>query len=169
MQMFVLDQNPSLSAKCLADCHIRVIGREIAMCLSAWYANHMGYAEELPYKPFNHPVVDQFENPAARLWAVLNADEIFREYSWRFGKDHASQKKFVQLLRYRARYGDNPSPAEATSFSLACFNFVEKGVGVTRGLAMAEAVACYRDYYRRKLAVIKVPVVYTKRQKPDWL
>ena len=169
MQMFVLDVSPSVSAKCLADVHIRVIGREITMCLSSWYAKNMGHEDELPYKQFNHPVVEQFDYAATRNWAVLNADCIFMEYSWRFNKLHASQEKFQQLLRYRAKYGVNQFPVGPTAFSLALFNFVEKGAGVTRDLPIHEAVRRYRDYYRRKLAAMKVPVTYTKSTKPEWL
>lgn len=169
MQMFVLDSSPAISACCLADVHVRVIGREITMCLSSWYAKHIGHADKLPYKPFNHPVVDQFDYAATRIWAVLNAGEIFCEFERRFGKQHASQEKYLRLLRFRATYGDNPVPIGPRRLTLARFNFVEKGVGVIRGLSMDEAICRYREYYRRKLATMRVPVTYTHTTKPDWL
>lgn len=166
MQMFVLDKSPAISARCLCDAHIRVIGREISMCLSSWYAQHMGHAEELPYKQFNHPVVEQFDNEAARFWAVINATFIFAEFDRRFGKQHASELKFWQLLNYRIKYHDAPP---SISYSLASFSFVEKGNGVVTGLPLEEAVQRYRQYYRNKIRTMRVPVVWTATEKPDWL
>lgn len=169
MQMFVLDLSPAISAQCLADCHIRVIGREISMCLSSWYAKNMGYADELPYRPFNHPVIEQFDCVATRVWAALNAAAIFCEFEGRFGKEHASFLKFQKLTRYRAVHHDNPFPVGDASLLRARFSFIEKNVGVVRDLSPDEAVQHYRTYYKHKLATMKVPVTYTNRQKPDWL
>ena len=166
MQMFVLDQNPAKSARCLCDTHIRVIGREISMCLSSWYAQHMGHADELPYKQFNHPVVAQFDNEAARFWAVHNATFIFIEFQRRFGKRHASEHKFQQLLEYRIKYHDAPL---SIPYRLALFSFVEKGTGVVTCLPIEDAVRRYRQYYRTKIRTMMVPVVWTDTEKPDWL
>ena len=169
MQMFVLDVSPVVSASYLADVHVRVICREVTMCLSSWYAKHMGHLEELPYKPFNHPVVEQFDCVATRVWAALNAFAVFMEFEGRFGKEHASFAKFQKLTRYRALYHDNPFPVGEASVTQAHFSFIEKGVGVQTGLTIDEAVAKHRTYYKQKLATMRVPVIYTKRPKPDWL
>ena len=49
MQMFVLSTDPYVSAQYLADVHVRVICREISMCLSSWYYKNIGeHVEELP-------------------------------------------------------------------------------------------------------------------------
>ena len=169
MQMFVLDQSPALSARCLCDVHIRVIGREISMCLSSWYAQHMGHADELPYKQFNHPVVEQFDCVATRVWAVLNAEAIFCEFARRFDKEHASFPKFQMLTKYRAVHHDNPFPVGEASLLHARFSFIEKGVGVVRDLSLEDAVQRYRQYYRNKVCTMRVPVVWTDTEKPDWL
>ena len=166
MQMFVLDQNPAISARCLCDAHIRVIGREISMCLSSWYAQHIGHADELPYKEFNHPIVTQFDNEGARFWAVHNATFIFAEFERRFGKQHASELKFGQLLRYRCKYHDAPL---SIPYRLALFSFVEKGTGVVTCLPIKDAVQRYRQYYRNKVNTMRVPVVWTATERPDWL
>ena len=101
MQMFVLDENPYMSAKALADVHVRVICREISLCLSSWYYKNIGkHVEELPYRPFNHPIVDQLSDINTRKWAILNAYYIFREFERRFDKKHASEEKFNTLMNY---------------------------------------------------------------------
>lgn len=169
MQMFVLDPSPALSAGFLCDAHIRVIGREISMCLSSWYAQHMGHADELPYKQFNHPVVEQFDCVATRVWAALNALGIFFEFERRFGKEHASFPKFQKLTKYRAVHHDNPFPVGEASLLRARFSFIEKGVGVVRDLPIEDAVQRYRQYYRTKIRTMRVPVVWTATERPDWL
>ena len=169
MQMFVLDMSPSRSARYLCDAHIRVIGREISMCLSSWYAQHMGYADELPYKQFNHPVGEQFDCVATRVWAALNASVIFIEFERRFGKEHASFPKFQKLTKYRAVHHDNPFPVGEVSLLRARFSFIEKGVGVVRDLSLEDAVQRYRQYYRNKVSTMRVPVVWTDTERPDWL
>lgn len=172
MQMFVLDANPARSARCLCDAHVRVIGREITMCLSAWYAKHMGHAEELPYKPFNHPIADQFDNEAARMWAVHNTLFIFHEFEYRFGKQHASEAKYNQLLQYRIKYHDAPLcvPTENALFTYVGIDTLPiPGRTIIRNLSINQAVNLYRHYYAVKLQYMRVPVTYTGNHKPEWL
>lgn len=175
MQMFVLDENPYFSAQALADVHVRVICREISMCLSSWYYKNIGeHVEELPYRPFNHPVVDQFDNPYTRKWAMANADGIFNEFRNRFHKEHASEIKFDVLCDYIFRH-DNElfgtfyykySPLKIEAYST--FSFVEKNKGVTTDVPIKDAVKLYRTYYKEKLKTMKVPVTYTNRNRPKW-
>ena len=170
MQMFVLDENPYMSAKALADVHVRVICREISMCLSSWYAKNKGHVEELPYRPFNHPVVDQLRNIDTRKWAILNAYYIFREFERRFNKKHASEEKFDKILKYRDKYDfDMFSYCGSRYLDFVAFSFVEKDKGVITGLNVDEAIKKYREYYRNKLKTMKVPVTYTNTEKPNWL
>jgi len=178
MQMFVLDQSPAISARCLCDAHIRVIGREISMCLSSWYAQHMGHADELPYKAFNNPLVDSFDNEGARLWALANAAEIFDEFIVRFGKPHASLFKFVQIMKYRRVHifqyrREHGIPIMQQPRDSRRFSFIEKGVGITPNLTMEEVIPLYRAYYKTKIHTMKVPVIWTETEtrtgKPDWL
>ena len=169
MQMFVLDRSPIDSARFLCDAHVRVICREITMCLSAWYAHNTGHVDELPYKPFNHPAVWQFANPYTRRWAGANARHIFNEFVRRFGKVHASKRKLDQVALYMSNhdnslFGMRPDDV----YEHARFSFIEKGHSVVPELTIDEAVRCYRHYYRQKLDDFKVPVVYTDTIIPYW-
>lgn len=171
MQMFVLDENPYFSAQALADTHVRVICREVSMCLSSWYYKNIGeHVEELPYRPFNHPVIDQLSDINTRKWAILNAYYIFREFERRFNKKHASEEKFNKILEYKDKY--NPEMnymCDSTYWWRAKFSFVEKDNGVIKDLSIHDAVEKYREYYRNKLKTMKVAVKYTNTNKPDWL
>lgn len=174
MQMFVLDENPCFSAQALADTHVRVICREVSMCLSSWYAKNIGYTDELPYRAFNHPVVDQFNNPYTRKWAITNAEAIFIEFHRRFGKVHASEIKFIKLCDYIFKYDEIYGTFYYKYGNLnmkerATFSFVEKDKGVIKDLPIHDAIEKYREYYRNKLKTMKVAVTYTNTIKPDWL
>lgn len=175
MQMFVLDENPYFSAQALADTHVRVICREVSMCLSSWYAKNIGYADELPYRPFNHPVVDQFDNPYTRKWAMANADGIFRQFTTRFDKEHASEIKYDVLCDYIVKHDDELYGTFYYKYGpigiekYATFSFVEKDKGVIKDLPIHDVIEKYREYYQNKLKTMKVAVKYTKTNKPAWL
>lgn len=171
MQMFVVDRSPLDAAQCLCDAHIRVIGREVSMCLSAWYAMNMGHAEELPYKPFNHPVVWQMANPYTRMWARSYANNIFREFSIRFGHDHASENKFQRIITYSLVYDQSLNPwwTPDDVYEHARFSFIQKGHDVVPEMDIDTAIFNYRAYYREKCSTMRVPVVWTYRTRPWWL
>lgn len=174
MQMFVLSTDPYVSAQYLADVHVRVICREVSMCLSYWYYKNIGeHVEELPYRPFNHPVVDQFDNPYTRKWAIFNAEAIFIEFEKRFNKEHASKAKYKKICDYCFKYDE----IFGTFFykygfqdviDKATFSFVEKDKGVIKDLPIQEAIKKYREYYKKKLNTMKVPVTYTNTIRPEW-
>lgn len=174
MQMFVLSLDPVLSASYLADTHVRVICREVSMCLSSWYAKNIGYAEELPYRPFNHPVINQFDNPYTRKWAISNASAVFNEFKRRFNKKHASEIKFEKLCDYIFKHDDELYGSFYYKYGWvnvmenATFSFIEKNKGVITNLYISEAVDKYREYYKKKLNTMKVPVTYTNTIRPEW-
>ena len=169
MQMFVLDRNPRKSADYLADVHVRVICREISMCLSSWYAKNIGHTEELPYRAFNHPIVEQMNNPNTRSWVILNAWSIFLEFQRRFNKVHASKEKFLMLYKYIKKHDAEVTNHKNLKFmNKATFSFVEKDRGVIKNLPTNEAVERYREYYKNKLNTMKVPVTYTETYRPEW-
>ena len=171
MQMFVLDLSPIDSAKFLCDAHIRVIGREVSMCLSSWYAQNIGHAEELPYKPFNHPVVWQMANPYTRMWARSYANNIFRVFNIRFGHVHASEDKFQEIFTYSLRYDQSLNPLWTPDdvYRYARFSFIEKGASVIPELSIDDAIRRYRAYYLYKTQTMRVPVIWTATTRPWWL
>lgn len=170
MQMFVLDLSPNAAAKALADVHVRVICREVTMCLSSWYAKHIAHnLDELPYKAFNHPIVEEMSNRDTRIWATHYASAVFDEFAMRFHKVHASRCKFRQLLFYMDYYDQINVLRDQPDMEKARFSFVEKDKGVITDLTVDEAVKRYRAYYRHRLATMKVKVSYTNTQPPDWL
>lgn len=168
MQMFVLDEDPSLSARFLTDAHVRVICREVTMLLSTWYWYNVPESRaELPYQPMNQnqPLSLQMTSYPVRRWAIKNARDIFNEFEFRFDKTHASEAKYVQLLNAIDKYDLNVKKGTPRME----FTFVPKGRGVYPGNSIEEAVLLYRSYFRQKLREMRVPVVFTRRSQPFWL
>ena len=165
MQIFLLNTNPIVSAQSLADAHVRVICREITMLLSTWYY-YNGPDQRLPYKPMskNQPLIKQLSNPEARKWAIRNAGAIFAEFDYRFGKKHASEEKYNQLLEYITKY-DKFNQV----YTLCSWSFIGKGVGIFHNLYLHNAIEKYRRYYIDKINSMKVPCIYTKREPPLWI
>jgi len=176
MQMFVLDASPAQSAQWLCDAHVRVICREVTMCLSSWYAQHFAHnLDELPYKRFNHPIVDEMSNRDTRIWAMHYASAVFDEFAMRFHKVHASREKFKQLLFYMNYYDrinilrDQPDVDKARFTYVGIDDMPIPGRTIIRDLTVVKAVYLYRPYYAVKLRYMKVPVKYTGGTKPTWL
>lgn len=168
MQMFVLDADPVKSAQALCDAHVRVICREVTMLLSTWYwYNVPSSRPDLPYSPMNEnqPLALQLKYVPVRRWAVQNARAIFDEFTFRFEKTHASEAKYVQLLKAIDKY----DPKVRIGVTRTEFTFVPKGRGVYPGKSLEEAVLLYRSYFRLKLREMRMPVVWTKRSQPSWL
>lgn len=168
MQMFVLDADPVKSAQALCDAHVRVICREVTMLLSTWYwYNVPSSRPDLPYSPMNEnqPLALQLKYVPVRRWAVQNARAIFDEFTFRFEKTHASEVKYLQLLAAIEKHDKGIE----IGLRQVRFTFVPKGEGVYSGKTMSQAILLYRKYFKGKLDVMKVPVVFTKRCQPSWL
>lgn len=168
MQMFVLDPNPVLSAQYLCDAHVRVICRETTMLLSSWY--HYNIPETwmfLPYRPMNEnqPLAKQMSSVPVRRWAVKFAGAVFKEFRYRFNKEHASEAKYRHLIDTILNF----DPCYEVGTNPVRFTFVAKGDGVFPGQTMSQAVRLYRLYYIHKVETMKVPVVWTGRSMPEWL
>ena len=168
MQMFVLDAEPSLSARFLCDSHVRVICREVTMLLSSWYTwNIPTSSNYLPYKPMNEnqPLAKQFISIPVRRWAIDNAEATFREFQFRFGKEHASAVKFRQLISAIELFDRGVCKG---TFPVQ-FTFVAKDFGIFPGKTLSQAVKLYREYYSYKMRAMLHPPVWTRREKPRFL
>ena len=79
-----------------------------------------------------------------------------KEYTYRFGKNHA-YRKFVRVYMRLLHTAD--LNGTELSFVRAFKEFDSPGTDI---------VKAYREYYRRKKLIMR-NMVYTKRLPPDWL
>lgn len=154
MNIFFLDRDPEKCAQAHCDKHVVKMILEYAQLLCS--AHHvLGSGTSEMYKPThkNHPsAVWVRESTAHYDWLYGLWLQLRNEYTFRYGKEHASGRLWRELFHspkmdWDGWIGDPPQvmPEE---------------------LRGEDAVEAYRLYYaREKLGIAK----YTRREMPDWL
>lgn len=150
MNIFVVEEDPILSAQALCDKHVVKMVLESAQILST-VSHKLG--KPGPYRPThkNHPCVlwagATFEN---WKWLYYHLFALSREYTFRYGKVHKTAEHLVTL-----REIGRPEKGELTPF-------VQAMPDELRG---DNAVDAYRRYYVRDKARF---ARWTRREKPVW-
>jgi hypothetical protein len=97
MNVFYLDENPTLAAQALHDKHVVKMTLETAQIMSTVYVR---YRLAAPYSETHqsHPSVLWAGNSHAHyLWLVAHGLSLAKEYTHRYGKVHACEKVIRQL------------------------------------------------------------------------
>lgn len=163
MNIFVLDSDPEKAAQSHVDKHVCKMVIELMQQLAtAAYLN--GATEKdmpstqsgLPVKPAhrNHPcTLFCAKNRSNFEWAAKHAVALSKEYSYRYGREHACEKK-INLL---SRLSHMLPPGSMTEFAQAMPDEFKHN----------DAVEAYRNYYwyHKRMTI---PCVWTGRVKPDW-
>ena len=152
MNIFVLSENPLKAARMQYDKHVVKMVLESAQMLCGAFDPK----DKAPYKRthYNHPC-----NVWARAsqenyeWLILHGLALATEYSWRYGRTHASEKviawcynNYKQLLKFPKK--------EKTPYALA----------MPEKYKTNNAVESYINYYLgEKLSKAK----WTRRKKPS--
>ena len=173
MNIFILDENPALSAEYHLDKHVVKMPIETTqlLCTAHWVTHFFGYTPDatdsyqnkkireyaneydtFPYKPamVNHPcsiwVRGSLQN---YLYLMSLGIALGYEYTHRYGRKHKSSELLFELP-------DIDLPSEGlTPFAQA----------VPDEYRNTDAVTAYRDYYRGDKAYI---AKWTKRDAPAW-
>lgn len=159
MNIFALDNDPSLAALMHCDKHVVKMVLETAQILST--VHHLcgsSRAGEV-YKPThkNHPSVKWAAESASNYrWLAMLFQGLAYEYSWRYNKSH---KSWVQLGGRLLKYPKGLAGLACRApFALAMpdvYKFVSN-----------DPVECYRAYYWHEKRDL---LTYTKRDEPEWL
>lgn len=163
MNIFVLDSDPEKAAQSHVDKHVCKMVIELMQQLAtAAYLNGANEKEMpltqsgLPIKPAHrkHPCTLFCAETRSNFdWAVKHAIALSREYSYRYGREHACDKKIHILSNLRHKINQGP----LTEFAQA----------MPDEFKHSNPVEAYRDYYWFHKR-ISIPCVWTKREKPDW-
>ena len=92
MNLFILHERPSKNAKYHVDRHVVKMGMEATQMLCTVLRE--GYGLEYKYKStyINHPVTQWVGATVANFrWTVIYAQELFWEYTYRYGKEHKAE------------------------------------------------------------------------------
>jgi len=180
MNIFILDNDPVKAAQLQCDKHIPKMVVESGQMLSTVhrmldgtiemrpsksgkrivkYWKLDGYKENILYKAvhMNHPcTVWSRENASNYDWHYKHFIALCDEYTYRYGKVHATETKLAMVLRNPPKnieYTDRKSP-----FRLA--------MGSNPECMFEDAVRSYRAFYQTKQE--RFAMKWTKRNVPEW-
>lgn len=144
MNIFIVDQDPTIAAQSLCDKHVVKMVLETAQIMSTIRGG--------PYKPThaNHPCVLWAAASKANYdWLAEHGLELCREYTRRYHREHKSQAVIIPLANHCGYPVVGMSP------------FVQCMPDEYRG---DDPVAAYRRYYHSKAAF----AVWAHSPTPDW-
>lgn len=160
MNIFYLDDNPSVCAKYHCDKHVVKMILESAQLLCT-ALNVLAGEQVTPYKSthINHPcsiwVRENYSN-----WSYVWQLAFHLENEWRFRYNHNKNHRSMDLL------------SQSDMVNLA-WDLLPKADLTKPALAMPEyckisddPVICYREYYKKEKQDL---LVYSNREKPFWL
>lgn len=150
MNIFVVDLDPCLAAESLCNQHVCKMTLESVQILST--IMHL-QGQPGPYKPThrNHPCVKWVaESTGNYLWLLQHFGALLKEYSYRWGKQHACGR-LLPILE-----GSLAKEATRTPF-VQCMPEKYKG---------SDPIKAYRAYYLgEKMGFAK----WTRRPAPLWV
>lgn len=135
MNVFVLSSDPVEAARMLCDRHVVKMCLESTQILSTvlWKMGHMA-----PMRPThrNHPCTVWAGSTSSNFeWLLIHGLAIFDEYTFRYGRIHASRWKIEEIAADRTR----PPVGPLTDFVQA--------VAKVPGCVGPDPVAAYRTFY----------------------
>ena len=160
MQLFILDLDPERVPEMLCDAHVRKMCLETAQILSSVIRRQgkkLPPGVPKPYNP-NHPVITALDTAQKINWTIRFNTALQREYSRRFGKNHAYSGLTGIYHAVLFRPGTRIDPAGWT------FARDFKDVEITE----PDIVLAYREYYRHKKKILR-RWHYTGTGEPDWM
>jgi hypothetical protein len=156
MNIFVLDENPSLCAEYHCDKHVVKMILETCqlLCSAYYFQENMDNVKNIDiYKLThkNHPCSIWVRQSLSNwLWLKNLGIELYKEYKYRYGKQHKSGEIIISL----------PTP------NIKDFGLTNMPQAMPEIYKKDNVVEAYRDYYRNeKTNILK----YTNRSIPSWV
>ena len=168
MNIFVLDNDPTIAATMMCDKHIPKMALESAQMMAQALRRHGATDEQMPltksgtpYKgghPHHPCTVWAGDSRANFYWLADHALALCEEYTTRFGKTHACEQPIKQMndMSYRIRPTDGSivvvtsgNVRVLTPFALAMPDEFKVDI-VGRLWDETDAVKAYRRYYHSK-------------------
>jgi hypothetical protein len=157
MNIFVLDPDPMTAATLHCDTHVVKMILETTQMLCTVHAL-VGNPVADGYKPThaNHPCTRWIaESSSNYVWAHRLLFGLHANYEHRYQRIHASKRLLIPLYIAPGIQG-NPSPTA----------FVFAGPD---SCIRETVVESYRALYRLKQTTMRVPMRWTRSQRPEWM
>jgi hypothetical protein len=164
MNIFILDKNPTIAAQQHCDKHCVKMVIELYQQLGSSVRRHGATDSQMPLTQSGNPLKGGYHNhPCTRWcgdsrsnfdWAARHAIALAEEYTFRYGKKHASENGIRQLAQMR----DMIPEGSLTNFAQAMPDEYRNNC----------PVSAYRDYYWKDKRV-NIDVRWdNNREKPSW-
>lgn len=157
MNIFVVDQDPTIAAQSLCDKHIPKMLLESVQLLCATYHTNGPLVLQVPYKVSyrNHPCTKWVRVSKDNFrWLTQHAKAIASEFNLRFHKMHACEKPLQWCEAYSS---------ELTFSSIYLTDFTQAMPVLYKN---KDAVTAYRTYY--KMDKSRFAKWNKGRSAPDW-
>jgi len=155
MNIFYINENPTIAAQQLADDHIRKMQIESAqMCCTA----HWETGGEAPYKRAhkNHPSTIWVRQSIHHYrWLVKHGLEICNEFEKRYGKSHATKTVLQWLEQNEPILPDN--------------GFIEPPQCMPEEFKKENTIEAYKNFYINDKIKIKKLDWKKLNNKPEWV
>lgn len=154
MNIFFLDENPTLSAQYHVDKHVVKMILETAQLLCSVHHVTEQVTEQVPYKLShkNHPcAVWARQSLSNYLYLCELGLELCKEYTYRYGKRHKSQDVIEWCLINKPNIPD--------------VGFTEPAKAMPDEYKVKSVVESYRNYYMGAKSGF---AVWKNREKPSW-
>ena len=151
MNIFVVDKDPTTAAQQLCDKHVVKMILESAQMLCAAYPKG-----DAPYKRafYKHPcTIWARESKDNYDWLLTHADEMCREYTYRYGKTHKS----TDVIHWCA--------ANYSKLGLSKQGLTPFAQAMPEEYKRVFAVTAYRAYYNGEKSYF---AKWSGRDTPDW-
>ena len=161
MNIFVLDTDPSQSARYMCDVHVVKMAVEAAQLLSTQdRLNGLGGSRYQPTH-INHPCRVCLQNRNNYVWLCEHLGALLREYSFRYQKDR-------NLLDLYGEFWAEIVKSEYYNKSELTFPKCMPSHCKSGDTSLDAVVQSYRNYYRLKKYLLP-RFSYTIRKYPSWL
>ena len=154
MNIFFLDENPTLSAKYHVDKHVVKMILETAQLLCGVHHSTDQVTDQVPYKLShkNHPcAIWSRESLSNYLYLCDLGLELCKEYTYRYGKRHKSQDVIEWCVTNKPNICDK--------------EFTEPARAMPNEYKVDSVVESYRNYYIGEKSKI---AVWKNREIPEW-
>jgi hypothetical protein len=154
MNIFYLDEDPTLSAQYHVDKHVVKMILETAQLLCGVHHVTSQITDQVPYKLShkNHPCAIWARTSLSNyLYLCELGLELCKEYTYRYGKRHKSQEVIEWCLIYKPNVPD--------------VEFTEPAMAMPDEYKVGDVVQSYRNYYMGAKSGF---ATWKNRQKPFW-
>jgi len=154
MNIFFLDEDPTLSAQYHVDKHVVKMILETAQLLCGVHHVTSQITDQVPYKLShkNHPCAIWARTSLSNyLYLCELGLELCKEYTYRYGKRHKSQEVIEWCLIYKPNVPD--------------IEFTEPAMAMPDEYKVGDVVQSYRNYYMGAKSGF---ATWKNRQKPFW-